>query len=92
MGTDRYCSLNVHARVEQSRRDDMWSYLYMIVEMMKGNLPWRKAPSEELPFMKVSDLGFLEETKLSIVGQMHEEFTRGVSPRNEVDPKPSRRT
>ncbi len=27
---------------EMSRRDDLWSVFYMIVEFAQGGLPWRK--------------------------------------------------
>ncbi|EJW73593.1 hypothetical protein WUBG_15498 [Wuchereria bancrofti] len=40
-GTIRYCSINVHRHDEQGRHDDLWSLLYMTVEMILGTLPWR---------------------------------------------------
>lgn len=40
-GTVRYCSMNVHCRMEQGRHDDLWSLLYMLIEMVVGQLPWR---------------------------------------------------
>uniref|UniRef100_A0AC35GJV1 Protein kinase domain-containing protein n=1 Tax=Panagrolaimus sp. PS1159 TaxID=55785 RepID=A0AC35GJV1_9BILA len=40
-GTVRYCSLNVHRFEEYGRHDDLWSMLYMIVEMYAGSLPWK---------------------------------------------------
>lgn len=40
MGTAKYCSLNVHCRREQSRRDDLWSWLYMFIEFVRGKLVW----------------------------------------------------
>ncbi|VDK45307.1 unnamed protein product [Cylicostephanus goldi] len=35
----RYCSINTQERGEQGRMDDLWSLLYILVEM-RGQLPW----------------------------------------------------
>uniref|UniRef100_A0AC35FP63 Protein kinase domain-containing protein n=1 Tax=Panagrolaimus sp. PS1159 TaxID=55785 RepID=A0AC35FP63_9BILA len=48
LGTDRYCSINVHKRIEQGRRDDCWSWLFMLVELLYGKLPWRDVSSKKI--------------------------------------------
>ncbi|VDN52660.1 unnamed protein product [Dracunculus medinensis] len=40
-GTIRYGSLHAHLGVDLSRRDDVESWLYLLVEITKGSLPWR---------------------------------------------------
>ncbi|KAE9416557.1 hypothetical protein Angca_007479, partial [Angiostrongylus cantonensis] len=40
-GTTRYGSLVAHKRMDLSRRDDVESWFYMLIEITKGSLPWR---------------------------------------------------
>ncbi|CAJ0929107.1 unnamed protein product, partial [Mesorhabditis belari] len=39
-GTLRYCSPTVHERLEQGRKDDLWSLFYVLIELHCG-LPWQ---------------------------------------------------
>ncbi|CAB3408420.1 unnamed protein product [Caenorhabditis bovis] len=54
-GTLRYCSIATQDRKEQGRHDDLWSLFYMIVEFIKGNLPWTGISDEEAVKAKKSD-------------------------------------
>lgn len=38
-GTTRYCSANAHRKHDQSRAEDLWSLLYVMLEL-RGRLPW----------------------------------------------------
>mmetsp|Transcript_33862 Transcript_33862/g.79284 ORF Transcript_33862/g.79284 Transcript_33862/m.79284 type:complete len:475 (-) Transcript_33862:22-1446(-) len=46
-GTARYASINSHLSKELSRRDDLWSLLYVLIEFATGHLPWRKLKDKE---------------------------------------------
>ncbi|CAG9538378.1 unnamed protein product [Cercopithifilaria johnstoni] len=46
-GTLRYCSVNTHKRNEQGRVDDLWSLMYMLIELRSNHLPWGKAARED---------------------------------------------
>ncbi|CAD5224474.1 unnamed protein product [Bursaphelenchus okinawaensis] len=39
-GTQRYASVNAHNGIDQSPRDDLESWFYVIVEFLTGELPW----------------------------------------------------
>uniref|UniRef100_A0A1I7U8Z6 non-specific serine/threonine protein kinase n=1 Tax=Caenorhabditis tropicalis TaxID=1561998 RepID=A0A1I7U8Z6_9PELO len=45
-GTLRYTSPNVHMRKEQGRVDDVWSLLYVLIEL-NGGLPWQTCSNKE---------------------------------------------
>ncbi|GMS99567.1 hypothetical protein PENTCL1PPCAC_21742, partial [Pristionchus entomophagus] len=43
-GTSRYGSLEAHRRKDLSRRDDVESWFYLVIEVTTGSLPWRLVP------------------------------------------------
>ncbi|KAK0416272.1 hypothetical protein QR680_012391 [Steinernema hermaphroditum] len=46
-GTTRYASINCLSNKDQSRKDDIEAWLYMVVEWTTGLLPWRKLKSAD---------------------------------------------
>eukprot|EP01128_Nolandella_sp_AFSM9_P012631 TRINITY_DN9471_c0_g1_i1.p1 TRINITY_DN9471_c0_g1~~TRINITY_DN9471_c0_g1_i1.p1 ORF type:complete len:486 (-),score=57.32 TRINITY_DN9471_c0_g1_i1:13-1470(-) len=46
-GTARYASINSHLMRDLGRRDDLWSILYVLIECIKGNLPWRRMKDKD---------------------------------------------
>lgn len=53
VGTIYYASINVHLGIQQCRRDDLESYLYMLSYLIKGQLPWMSLPKNEQSEIKV---------------------------------------
>ena len=42
-GSKSYASISAHLGKDLSRRDDLWGILFIIVELLHGQLPWREA-------------------------------------------------
>ncbi len=51
-GTISYASLNAHHFEDLSRRDDMWSFFFIVLEYFGVKLPWRHS-DDNLSFEQV---------------------------------------
>lgn len=58
IGTARYASINAHLGLEQSRRDDLEAVGYVLLQFIKGKLPWSNvmADTKEEKYEKIKNV------------------------------------
>ena len=47
IGTLTYASLYAHNKEELSKRDDLWSFFFMLLDLLNEKLPWRNCKSDD---------------------------------------------
>uniref|UniRef100_A0A7E4ZSS8 Protein kinase domain-containing protein n=1 Tax=Panagrellus redivivus TaxID=6233 RepID=A0A7E4ZSS8_PANRE len=73
-GTTRYASMAALRQIEQSRKDDIEAWLYMVVEWTVGFLPWRRLKGQD----KEEVLRWKEDIR---TGEAYEDFMQGLPKR-----------
>ncbi|KAJ3161198.1 hypothetical protein HDU86_007820 [Geranomyces michiganensis] len=76
-GTARYASLAVHRGWDHSRRDDIESLAYLVIELVRGTLPWSKirAMSSKEGWKRTKELKS-ELTEWEIAAGLPDEFAK----------------
>ena len=47
VGTLTYASLSAHNKEELSKKDDLWSFFFMLLDLLNEKLPWRNCSDNE---------------------------------------------
>ena len=61
VGTLTYASLSAHNKEELGKKDDLWSFFFMILDLMDENLPWRNIETEKIDEIKECKKKCLDE-------------------------------
>ncbi len=67
-GTLVYASLNAHYKKDLGRRDDLWSFFFVILEFFNQFIPWRNVKDKEKIIKKKEE--FINKFEISISSSM----------------------
>ena len=51
-GTYKYASVGAHRGEELGPRDDLWNLWYSLLELLRGELPWKRTPKPHIAALK----------------------------------------
>ena len=51
-GTINYASVNAHLNRDLGRKDDLWSFFFVLLEFLNEELPWRYISKDQVPRYK----------------------------------------
>lgn len=71
-GTTRYGSLQAHLKQDLSRKDDVESWFYLLVELSKGSLPWRLKTDRAL--VQASKMSARTDTRTTFLEKCSKEY------------------
>lgn len=77
-GTPAYASPHAHAGEDLSRRDDLISLFFTLVELAEGKLPWKRAEDQHVGLMKQEFLTSKMEVLTPQSGKLLHKFAQHV--------------
>ncbi|KAF8056986.1 kinase-like domain-containing protein [Lyophyllum atratum] len=80
LGTARYFSINTHAGLTQSRRDDLESLAYVLIYFLRGSLPWQhlEGRTRKQRFLRIQQMK-INSSIIELCSGLPEEFCAFLS-------------